>query len=217
MHGGRPVPRRSPARRRPVQRHRGVDHRLQRGGDAGWAGLEMALARKGRQRLGEAHPQPGDGLQRPGGVGEVLPLLRRRTALSADGGGALRHHSRAGRRCRRRKHHRGGRDPGHHLHRRTRADRRDLRGAGQTGRGRRRGCPGARRRGQRRVRGAVPAPRAEVGFPAAPGGVDQRQRAQIRADLPRHRLRGVARARSTCPRTWSSTSTTSAATCRPSP
>ncbi len=48
VHGGRPVPRRSPARRRPVQRLRGVHHRLQRGGHAGWPGPEMALAAKGR-------------------------------------------------------------------------------------------------------------------------------------------------------------------------
>ncbi len=35
-------------------------------------------------------------------------------------------------------------------------------------------------------------PELEVGLPAAPGGLDQRQRAQIRPDLPRHRVRGVA-------------------------
>ena len=35
-------------------------------------------ARKGR--LAQAQAQPGDGLQRPGGLGEVLPLLRRRAA-----------------------------------------------------------------------------------------------------------------------------------------
>lgn len=54
------------------------------------------------------------------------------------------------------------------------------------------GRPGARRRRQRRVRGALPAPRAQVGLPAAPGGVDQRQRPQVRADLSRRRVRGVA-------------------------
>ena len=35
-------------------------------------------------------------------------------------------------------------------------------------------------------------PELEVGLPAAAGGVDQRQRPQVRADLPRHRVRGVA-------------------------
>ncbi|BBZ06566.1 hypothetical protein MDOR_07350 [Mycolicibacterium doricum] len=51
------------------------------------------------------------------GLGEVLPLLRRRTALPADGEGALRHHRGSGARARRRGHRRGGGDPGHHLHR----------------------------------------------------------------------------------------------------
>ena len=42
---------------------------------------------------------------------------------------------------------------------------------------------------------AVPAPRPRVGLPAATGGVDQRQRPQVRADLPGHRVRGVAQQR----------------------
>ena len=65
----------------PSQRDRGVDHRLQRGRDAGRAGDELAVAREGRRRTGSgAHAEPGDGLQRAGGVGEVLPVLRRRAA-----------------------------------------------------------------------------------------------------------------------------------------
>ena len=177
----------------------------------------LAMKWRWRAKVGKdwarPHPEPGDGLQRSGGVGEVLPLLRRRTAVPADGGGPLRHHAGAGRRRGRRKHHRSGRDPGHHVHRRARADRRDLRRARRAGRGRWRGCPGARRRRQRRVCGAVSAPRAEVGFSVAPGGVDQCQRTQVRPDLPGHRFCGVAQRRSTCPRTWSFTSTTSVATC----
>ena len=55
-----------------------------------------------------------------------------------------------------------------------------------------RGRAGARRRRQRGLRGAVPAPGAEVGLPAAPGGVDQCQRPQVRADLSRHRVRRLA-------------------------
>ena len=54
VHGGRPVPRRRPARRRPVERHRSVDDRFQRSGDARRAGAQMALAGQDRQRLGEA-------------------------------------------------------------------------------------------------------------------------------------------------------------------
>ena len=60
----------------------------------------LAMKWRWREKVGKGlegpHPEPGDGLQRPGGVGEVLPLLRRRAALPADGGGSLRHHPRAG-------------------------------------------------------------------------------------------------------------------------
>ncbi|BDB40667.1 glutamate decarboxylase [Mycobacterium kiyosense] len=45
------------------------------------------------------------------------------------------------------------------------------------------------------IRGAVPAPRAQMGLPAAAGGVDQRQRPQVRPDLSRYRFRGVAQLR----------------------
>ncbi len=88
LHGGRPVPRRGPARRRPVQRCRRVDGRIQRGGDAGGLATEVAVAGEGgrwKKELEGPHAESGDGLQRAGGVGEVLPLLRRRAALSADG------------------------------------------------------------------------------------------------------------------------------------
>ena len=93
---------------------------------------------------------------------------------------------------------------------------RDLRGSGQAGRRRGRGRSRACRRRQRRLRGAVPAPGPGVGLPAAPGGVDQRQRTQVRADLSRASGSWCGAARSTCPRSWSSGSTTWAATCRPS-
>ena len=52
VHGRRPVPRRGLARRRPGQRDRGVHHRVQRGGDAGRAGDEVAVAGEGRRRTG---------------------------------------------------------------------------------------------------------------------------------------------------------------------
>ncbi len=57
LHGRRPVPRRGPARRRPDQRRRRVDHRVERGGDAGRAGAEVALAREGRQGLAARAPR----------------------------------------------------------------------------------------------------------------------------------------------------------------
>ena len=63
---------------------------------------------------------------------------------------------------------------------------------------------------------AVPRPRPGVGLPAAPGGLDQHLGAQVRPGLPGRRLGDLARRRPRCRRSWSSTSTTSAATCRPS-
>ena len=48
--------------------------------------LEAAVGRGGRPA-----PQPGDGIQRAGGVGEVLPLFRW-NPVSADGRGPLRRH-----------------------------------------------------------------------------------------------------------------------------
>ncbi len=58
----RPVSRRGSAAHDPHQPP-GVHHRLQRGGDAGWAGPEMALWQVGL----EGGAQSGDGSERPGG------------------------------------------------------------------------------------------------------------------------------------------------------
>ena len=81
----------------------------------------LAMSWRWRAKVGKdwrkPHAESGDGLQRSGGVGEVLPLLRRRADLPPDGGGPLRHHPRAGPRRRQRGHHRRGRHPRHHLHR----------------------------------------------------------------------------------------------------
>ena len=63
----------------------------------------------------------------------------------------------------------------------------------------------ARRRGERRVRRPVPAPRPGVGLPPAAGEVDQRVGPQVRPHVPGRRVRRVARRARTCPRTWSST------------
>ena len=70
--------------------HRHVDHRLERGGDARRHGAEVALARppEGR-RQADRQAQHGHGRQRPGLLGEVLPLLGRRAAPRPDGGRPL--------------------------------------------------------------------------------------------------------------------------------
>ena len=53
--------------------------------------------------------------------------------------------------------------------------------------------PAARRRGQRRLRVAVPVPGLGVGLPARAGALDQRVGPQVRARLPGHRLARVPR------------------------
>jgi hypothetical protein len=152
---------------------------------------KLARAPAGR-RQAERQAEPGPGRQRPGGVGEVLPLLGDRAALHPDAEGPLRDHARRGDRPHRREHDRRRRHPRHHLHRRVRADRGHPRRAGRAEREDRLADPDARRRGQRRIRRPVPASGPEVGLPPAAGEVDQRLRPQIRPGLPRHRLGGLA-------------------------
>ena len=62
----------------------------------------------------------------------------------------------------------------------------------------------------------VPRPGPGLGLPAAAGRLHQHLGAQVRPGLPGRRLGAVARRRTRCPRSWSSASTTWAATCRPS-
>ena len=95
-------------------------------------------------------------------------------------------------------------------------DQGDPRPCGRLQRGARPRHPDPRRCGQWRFRCAVPAPRSRVGLPTSPGEVDQRVRPQVRAHLPRASVSSSGVRRTTCPKTSSSTSTTWAATCRPS-
>ncbi len=60
-----------------------LDDRLERGVHARRAGAEAALARPGMPD-GTPTAEPGDGRERPGVLGEVLPLLGRRAAARAD-------------------------------------------------------------------------------------------------------------------------------------
>ena len=63
---------------------------------------------------------------------------------------------------------------------------------------------------------AVPRPGPGVGLPPAAGGVDQHLGPQVRTRLPGRRLGRSGATPTRCPRSWSSGSTTWAATCRPS-
>ena len=196
-----------------------LDDRLERGLHARRAGAQAALARAppgGRQA--DRPPEPRHGRQRPGLLGEVLPLLGRRAAatcrwrasafhLDADEarGGVRREHDRRRRRSWARRSTAA-----------TSRSRRSPRALDDLAGRQRHRRADPRRRGVRRLRRAVPRARPGVGLPAAARAVDQRLGPQVRAGLPGRRLGAVARRGRTCPRSSSSTSTTSAATCRPS-
>ena len=69
------------------ERDRDVDDGIERGGDARRHGAQVALARPhAAGREADRQAQHGDGHQRPGVLGEVLPLLGRRDAPRPDGG-----------------------------------------------------------------------------------------------------------------------------------
>ena len=74
-----------------------------------------------------------------------------------------------------------------------RRHRRDQRPAGPPARREGARRPAARRRGERRLRVAVPLPRLGVGLPARAGALDQRVGPQVRARLPGHRLAHLPR------------------------
>ena len=138
---------------------------------------------------GPAQPRVRRGRAR--GVGEVLPLLRRRAPHRAAGREQV--HDRARRRgaAPRREHDRRRGGAGHDVHRPHGRHRRDQRPAPRHQEGARAGHPAARRRRERRLRVALPLPRLEVGLPAGAGPLDQRLRPQVRTGLPRHRLAGL--------------------------
>ena len=116
--------------------------------------------------------------------------------------------------ARRREHDRRRRGAGHDVHRPRRRHRRHQRPArAAQGRARPR-RPAARRRRQRRLRVAVPVPRHAVGLPARAGALDQRLRPQVRARLSRGSAGSCSASPATCPRTSSSTRTTSASATR---
>ena len=147
-------------------RDRLLDDRLERGGDARRAGAEVALARADASRRQADRPaEPGDGRQRPGVLGEVLPLLGRRAAAGADGGRALPPRRRGGGRAVRREHDRRGRDPRLDVRRQLRAGRGDRRARSTSSRRARARRAAARRRRLGRIRRAVHPARARMGLP----------------------------------------------------
>ena len=125
--------------------------------------------RERQQAAGRADDEPEPGLRRRRArrLGEVLPLLRRRTADRAAAAGQV--HDRPGRRrsAPRREHHRRRGRARHHIHRPQGRHRRHQRPAraGQERAGPRHSA--ARRRRQRRFRLAVPVPGLRHGTSAS--------------------------------------------------
>ena len=150
----------------------------------------LSLKWKWRQRR-EAAGKPTDSAEprlrrrRPRGLGEVLPLLRRRAADRAAAARQVHDRPRGRRAARRREHdrRRGGRR--HHLHRPRRRRGRDQRppGRAEGQEGPRRPAPHRRR--QRRLRLALPLSGLEVGLPPRAGALDQRLRATSSASSTR--------------------------------
>ena len=177
--------------------HGHVDHRVERGGDARRDGAQVAVARSPAGRRQADRPaQHGDGRQRAGVLGEVLPLLGGRAPARAHGGRAVPPHRRPAPSPHCDENTIGVvRRAGLDVRRVLRAGRRHLRRARPPpGRDRAR-RPGARRRRVGRVRRPVHRPRPRVGLPPPPGAVDQRLGPQVRARVPGRRLGDLAQPR----------------------
>ena len=182
-----------PHARRPVQRagrdDRSADAGLLRGHHARSAVAQVEVASApGAGGQGHRSAQPRLRRGRARGVGEVLPLLRRRAADHPAPEGQV--HDRAGRRgtARGREHDRRGGGAGDHFHRARRRLRRHQRPPGQPQERARTRCPAPHRRGERWLRLAVPVSGLQMGLPARAGPLDQRLRSQVRARLSGDRL-----------------------------
>ena len=122
-----------------------------------------------------------------GGVAQVRPVLGHRDARDPHGAGPLRHGRRGDADPGRREHHRRGAHPRGHLHRLLRAGGRLADALDDLQARHRAGHRHPRRRGQRRLHGAVLRPRPGVGLPPAPGEVHQHLGPQVRPGAARGR------------------------------
>ena len=161
-----------PHARRPVQRPRRDDRRahagILRGDHARRAVAEVEVARAPRSgRQVDRPAEPRVRRRRARRLGEVLPLLRRRTADRPAGARQVHDRPRGRGAARRREHDRRGGRARHDLHRARRRHQRDQRPPreAEARAGPRRAA--ARRRRQRRLRVAVPLPRTRSGTSAS--------------------------------------------------
>ena len=213
-HARRPVARPRPASRRSGCSTTGSSEACML---AGMALKRRWSAAEPRPLSGHRPAQSGHGHQRPGLLGEVLQLLGGRAAAGARwrATGSTSTPQAAAELCDENTIGVVG-GPRLDLRRVVRAGRRDLRGARRPPGAHRARRPGPCGRRVRRDGRAVPRPGPDVGLPAAARRLHQHLGAQVRPGLPGRRLGAVARHGARCPRSWSSGSTTWAATCRPS-
>ena len=180
----------------------------------------MALKWRWRERMqsrrqADRPAEPGHGRQRPGLLGEVLPLLGGRAAAGADGGRDATTSPPSGRSAHCDENTigvvaiLGSTFDGSYEPVKEIADALD-----QLERDRGIDIPMHVDAASGGFVAPFLRPGPGVGLPAPAGAVDQRLGAQVRARLPGRRLGDLARQGGAAAATWSSTSTTSAATCR---
>ena len=180
-----------------------LDHRVERGVHARRHGAAVAVARQAPRRgPGHGPAEPRHGQQRPGLLGEVLPVLGRRAQVRAPRPRPLPPGRPRGRRPVRREHDRRRRDHGLDDGRLLRAGggaRRGARRPGGHARRPRRADPRGRR--VRRLRRAVPPAGDRVGLPAQAASPRSTPPGTSTAWSTRASAGSSGATRSTCPRT----------------
>ena len=177
------------------------------------AEVEVAGAARGR-RQADGPAEPRVRRRRARGVGEVLPLLRRRAADHPAAAAQVHHRPRGRRAASRREHDRGRRGPRHDVHGARRRHRRDQRPARAAARGRRAStsrCTSTAPAAASCGRSSTPTRR---GTSAWSGCAPSTCRATSTASSTRGSAGSCSASPATCPRTSSSTRTTSASATR---
>ena len=211
-HARRPVAR---ARRRTGHRAARPPGRARPACSPGWRSSGAGSSAAGAAGKATVRAQPGHGRPTSRCAGRSSATTGRSSPARAHGGRALPPRGRRPRRALRREHHRRRRHPRVDLRRVLRAGR-GHRAPPWTASRPRTGArhPGARRRGLRRHGRALPRPRPGLGLPAASGWPRSTPPATSTAWSTRASGGCCGATTTTCPRSWSSASTTWAATCR---
>ena len=182
----------------------------------------LALKWRWRQRraaagIGDGSPESRHGRERPGLLGEVLPLLRRRASPGPRRARDHLPHRRGRRRRLRREHDRRRGRPRLDLRRRLRAGGGDRRSPRRPRLGRGPGRADARRRGLRWLRGSVSRPETRAGTSGSRGCSPSTSPATSSGSSIPASAGSCGATPRPCPTSSCSRSTTSAARCRHSP